>query len=127
MPWQLFGNEETTGAPSSFAGYEPRRPLASSRDEGGVVNRPPSTLTMLLSRHTRRREFIALLGGAIIASRASARAGDGELHRALAELQRQYFQPPADAEIGMVEAQRRHMVDRASAATAIGRIARQAF
>jgi putative tryptophan/tyrosine transport system substrate-binding protein len=28
------------------------------------VNRPPSTLTMLLSRHTRRREFISLLGGA---------------------------------------------------------------
>ena len=28
------------------------------------MNRPPSTLTMLLSRHTRRREFIALLGGA---------------------------------------------------------------
>jgi putative tryptophan/tyrosine transport system substrate-binding protein len=27
------------------------------------VNQPPSTLTMLLSRHTRRREFIALLGG----------------------------------------------------------------
>ena len=28
------------------------------------MNRPPSPLTMLLSRHTRRREFIALLGGA---------------------------------------------------------------
>jgi putative tryptophan/tyrosine transport system substrate-binding protein len=28
------------------------------------VNRPPSSLTMLLSRHTRRREFITLLGGA---------------------------------------------------------------
>jgi putative ABC transport system substrate-binding protein len=26
------------------------------------VNRPPSPLNMLLSRHTRRREFIALLG-----------------------------------------------------------------
>jgi putative tryptophan/tyrosine transport system substrate-binding protein len=31
---------------------------ASSRDGGDGVNRPPSTLTMLLSRHTRRREFI---------------------------------------------------------------------
>jgi putative tryptophan/tyrosine transport system substrate-binding protein len=29
------------------------------------VNRPPSTLTMLLSRHTRRREFITLLGGSV--------------------------------------------------------------
>ena len=28
------------------------------------MNRPPSPFTMLLSRHTRRREFISLLGGA---------------------------------------------------------------
>jgi hypothetical protein len=28
------------------------------------MNRPPSPLTMLLSRHTRRREFIGGLGGA---------------------------------------------------------------
>jgi hypothetical protein len=28
------------------------------------VNRPPSSLTMLLSCHTRRREFITLLSGA---------------------------------------------------------------
>src|SRR4051794_33638829 len=56
--------EETTGAPSSFAALSPRRLRASSRDGGGVVNRPPSPLTMLLSRHTRRREFIAgLFGG----------------------------------------------------------------
>jgi hypothetical protein len=54
-PGNCPGMEETTGAPSSFTGYEPRRPRASSRDGGGVVNRPPSTLTMLLSRHTRRR------------------------------------------------------------------------
>src|SRR5215467_8903085 len=33
---------------------------ASSRDGGDSVNQPPSTLTMLLSRHTRRREFITL-------------------------------------------------------------------
>src|SRR5215468_4395452 len=30
------------------------------------MNRPPSPLTMLLSRHTRRREFIAGLGGAAV-------------------------------------------------------------
>src|SRR4051794_39067647 len=51
--------EETTGAPSSFAALSPRRLRASSRDGGGVVNRPPSPLIMLLSRHTRRREFPA--------------------------------------------------------------------
>jgi putative ABC transport system substrate-binding protein len=28
------------------------------------MNRPPSALTMLLSRHTKRRDFITLLGGA---------------------------------------------------------------
>ena len=53
--------EETAGAPSSFAALSPRRLRASSRDGGGVVNRPPSPLTMLLSRHTRRREVIAAL------------------------------------------------------------------
>jgi putative tryptophan/tyrosine transport system substrate-binding protein len=30
------------------------------------VNRPPSPLNMLLSRHTRRREFITLIGGAVV-------------------------------------------------------------
>ena len=29
------------------------------------MNRPPSPLNMLLSRHTRRRDFITLIGGAI--------------------------------------------------------------
>src|SRR5262249_11180271 len=56
--------EETTGAPSSFAVYRPRRLRASSRDGGDGVNRPQSTLTMLLSRHTRRREFITLVSSA---------------------------------------------------------------
>jgi hypothetical protein len=56
--------EEATGAPSSFAVYDPRRLRASGRDGGGVMSRPPSPLTMLLSRHTRRREFIGGLGGA---------------------------------------------------------------
>jgi putative tryptophan/tyrosine transport system substrate-binding protein len=32
------------------------------------MTRPPSPLTMLLSRHTKRREFITLLGGAVAAS-----------------------------------------------------------
>jgi hypothetical protein len=56
--------EEATGAPSSFADWDPRRLRASGRDGGGIVNRPPSSLGMLLSRPTRRREFISLLGGA---------------------------------------------------------------
>ena len=53
-PGNCAGMEETAGAPSSFAALSPRRLRASSRDRGGVVNRPPSPLTMLLSRHTRR-------------------------------------------------------------------------
>src|SRR5207249_10418139 len=35
--------------------------------ESPIMNRPPPPLRMLLSRHTRRRNFITLLGGAAIA------------------------------------------------------------
>jgi len=38
------------------------------------VNRPPSPLTMLLSRHTRRREFITLISGAVAFPLDKARA-----------------------------------------------------
>src|SRR3979490_3404162 len=48
--------EEATGAPSSLAVYDPRRLRAFSRDGGVVVNQPPSPLTMLFSRHTRRSD-----------------------------------------------------------------------
>src|SRR6516225_6856637 len=57
--------EQATGAPSSFAVCFPRRLRASGRDGGDVVNRPPSPLNMLLLRHTRRREFLTLIGGAV--------------------------------------------------------------
>jgi hypothetical protein len=63
-PGNCAGIEETAGAASSFEALSPGRLRASSRDGGGVVNRPPSPLTMLLSRHTSRREVFALIGAA---------------------------------------------------------------
>src|SRR5262249_12122415 len=75
-PGNCPGMEETTGAPSSWTAYQPRRLRASSRDAGGVMNRPPSPLTMLLSRHTRRRDFITVIPGAAVAWPMALRADE---------------------------------------------------
>src|SRR5438477_11319038 len=56
-------NVATRGLGQGPAAF-PRRLRASGRDGETVMTESPSPLTMLLSRHTRRREFITLLGGA---------------------------------------------------------------
>jgi hypothetical protein len=56
--------EEATGAPSSLADWDPKRLRASGRGGETVMTESPSPLTMLFSRHTKRREFIRGLGSA---------------------------------------------------------------
>jgi len=67
--------EEATGAPSSFAVWHPRRLRASGRDGGGVMNRSPSPLSMLLSRHTRSPVTVVVI------------SSDGEGNRSVESLE----------------------------------------
>src|SRR5262245_33088935 len=86
--------EEATGAPSSFAVWDPKRLRASGRDGQTVMTEPPSPLRMLLSRHTKRREFITLVGG-VVTWPVMARGQQSERMRRVGVLQ---VQPETDAD-----------------------------
>jgi len=88
--------EEATGAPSSLADWDPKRLRASSRDGETVMTESPSPLTMLLSRHTRRREFITLIGGAARVARRPDPTDKPSLQTAtrLSNDPQWYWQPP---------------------------------
>jgi hypothetical protein len=73
---------------------------------------PQVTALINATRPLREHERVEFLAALKLFLADRSELGDGELARALRELQREYFVPPSDQETGMLETEQRRTMPR---------------